>query len=424
MTTENTAKRLPTPYPELNAVLGELVQGFQEALGDTFIGAYLQGSFAHGGFDEHSDVDFMIVIAQELTGFQVSALQNLHDKIFSLASPWAQHLEGSYFPKDVLRRRPQAGRKLWYLDNGSRSLILSDHCNTLVVRWVVRQHGITLAGPEPASLIDPISPEALRQEIYAVIQDWGAQILTDPGHYNNRFYQSFIVLSYCRMLHSLHTGTIESKRAGAEWAKVNLDPAWIGLIDRTWAGRPKPEISVRQPADPADFAQTLEFIRCIIRESDQAAPGLEIEPVSQAVVLRAVLESDLPIFFEQQLDPQAAAMAGFPSRNRDDFMAHWTKIMVDDANLLRTILFNGQVAGNIVNFWQSGHREVGYWIGSEFWGQGIASRALAEFLKLERIRPLYAFVAKHNLASRRVLEKNGFAIHREDSDGFTLVIET
>jgi hypothetical protein len=257
----------PTPYPDLNAVLRELVENAQSVLRANFVGAYLQGSFAVGDFDRHSDVDWIMVIGEELSAVQVQWLKVMHERIFNLDCPWAQHLEGSYFPRDVLRRSPVPGKLLWYLDNGSRELIESKHCNTLVVRWQVREHGIVLAGPPPATLVDPIPAEALRREIYAVIHDWGGEILADPEHYNNRFYQGFIVLSYCRMLHTLHTSEVRSKRAGAEWAKVNLDPSWAGLIDRTWATRPNPEISVRQPADPQDLTATLDFVRYCIDHS-------------------------------------------------------------------------------------------------------------------------------------------------------------
>ncbi|MBN2115603.1 MAG: GNAT family N-acetyltransferase [Anaerolineales bacterium] len=134
------------------------------------------------------------------------------------------------------------------------------------------------------------------------------------------------------------------------------------------------------------------------------------------VQLRDVIETDLPIFFEQQLDPEAVAMAAFPSRGREAFMAHWkNKIMADDSVLVKTILFNGSAAGNIVCFEQLGEREVGYWLGKEYWGKGIATQALAEFLKYVDTRPLYAHVAKQNIASRRVLEKCGFTVSGEDS---------
>ena len=132
------------------------------------------------------------------------------------------------------------------------------------------------------------------------------------------------------------------------------------------------------------------------------------------VFLRDVTESDLPIFFEQQLDPDATEMAAFPSRDREAFMTHWAKIMVDDSVILKTVLFNEHVAGNMVSFEMSDKREVGYWIGKEYWGKGIATKALTMFLDYVKARPLYAHVAKHNIGSRRVLEKCGFVIVGED----------
>src|SRR5882757_8541539 len=123
------------------------------------------------------------------------------------------------------------------------------------------------------------------------------------------------------------------------------------------------------------------------------------------VHLREVIESDLPKFFEQQYDPEANQMANFPARERAPFMAHWAKIMLDPTSLLRTILYDDEVAGNIVSWRQDGERLVGYWIGKSYWGRGIATAALSQFLGVERVRPLVAHVAKHNIGSIRVLEK-------------------
>jgi len=134
------------------------------------------------------------------------------------------------------------------------------------------------------------------------------------------------------------------------------------------------------------------------------------------VQIRAVQESDLPIFFEQQRDPLANRMAAFPARDQETFRAHWAKIMKDNGIILRTILFEGQVAGNLVSFVLSHEREVGYWLGQEFWGKGIATLALAEFLRQIEERPLYARVAKHNIASFRVLEKCGFKLQGEEKN--------
>ena len=137
--------------------------------------------------------------------------------------------------------------------------------------------------------------------------------------------------------------------------------------------------------------------------------------MTNEISLRVIQESDLPIFFEQQLDPEAARMAAFPARDHDAFNAHWAKIMTEETTFVRTIDYRGEVAGNIVSWEQSGECKVGYWLGRRYWGKGIASAALSQFLGLGKGRPLYARVAKHNAASIRVLQKCGFAICGEDT---------
>jgi RimJ/RimL family protein N-acetyltransferase len=134
------------------------------------------------------------------------------------------------------------------------------------------------------------------------------------------------------------------------------------------------------------------------------------------ITLREVTKEDVPIFFEHQLDAEATRMAGFPSRDREAFMAHWAKIMSKETNqtgILNTILADDSVAGNVVYWEAAGEPNIGYWLGKSHWGKGIASGAVAQFLtKIER-RPVYAHVAKHNFASIRVLQKCGFQLAQE-----------
>jgi RimJ/RimL family protein N-acetyltransferase len=146
-------------------------------------------------------------------------------------------------------------------------------------------------------------------------------------------------------------------------------------------------------------------------------------PLKDDVTLRDVKRGDLPIFFEHQLDPEASRMADFPSRDRKAFMAHWSRILDDETVTTKTILFEGNVAGNVVSFVRSGEREVGYWVGREYWGRGVATRALSEFLGHIVTRPLYAHVARHNIASVRVLQKCGFRVCGEEPEGIILKLE-
>jgi RimJ/RimL family protein N-acetyltransferase len=125
-------------------------------------------------------------------------------------------------------------------------------------------------------------------------------------------------------------------------------------------------------------------------------------------VLREVHEDDLDVLFEQQREPEAVAMAVFPAREREAFDAHWRKIFADDSLLAWVIEVDGEVAGNVVSWEQDGRRLVGYWLGREFWGRGLATAALAELVQELGTRPLHAWVAATNGGSIRVLEKCGF----------------
>ena len=143
--------------------------------------------------------------------------------------------------------------------------------------------------------------------------------------------------------------------------------------------------------------------------------------MANELFLRNVVNDDLPLFFEYQMDPEADYMAAFTAKDRtsqEAFMAHWHRILADKTNIIQTIIFNGQVVGSVSSYEDEGKPEVTYWLGKEYWGKGIATRALKEFLtQRNQIRPIYARVAKDNLGSRRVLEKCSFRIIGE-SKGF------
>jgi RimJ/RimL family protein N-acetyltransferase len=126
------------------------------------------------------------------------------------------------------------------------------------------------------------------------------------------------------------------------------------------------------------------------------------------VALRDVVEEDLLVFFEQQLDPEATRMAAFPARERAEFFAHWHRILKEPRGTEKTILVDGEVAGNILSWAHGGVREVGYWLGREFWGRGVATLALTAFVAVIDERPLTAAAFEGNVASMRVLEKCGF----------------
>jgi Domain of unknown function (DUF4111) len=206
-----------------------------------------------------------------LSASQVQLVQTVHDQTYSQDNRWVKHFEYSFFPKFMLNepsspfsldgRTQDRNRELWYFDNGSRTIERSDHDNTLVVRWTLREKGVAVFGPEPSTFINAVSANALRTEIRDVLIGWGDEVLGDPAPYRNRFYQAFLVLNYCRILQDLHDGRVTSKLEGMEWAKSKLEPKWIPLIDYCWNDRKDRDIHVSQLAVPEIFDEVLAFVK-------------------------------------------------------------------------------------------------------------------------------------------------------------------
>ncbi|MET9735783.1 GNAT family N-acetyltransferase [Streptomyces sp. NPDC006458] len=131
------------------------------------------------------------------------------------------------------------------------------------------------------------------------------------------------------------------------------------------------------------------------------------------VVLRAVHDSDLPVFFRQSNDPESLRMAAFTAPDPADraaFDAHWARIRASDGIVPRTVLADGDVVGHAAVYGAPGEREVTYWIDRYYWGRGIATAALGRLLAEVGERPLYARAAADNAGSLRVLEKCGFRV--------------
>lgn len=244
----------------LKDVLSVLVTGVRELLGGDFISAWLHGSLATGDFEELSDVDFVVAVKENVGEDQVQVLQAFHQGLFDHASRWAWHLEGSYMPAACLEMLPPPRREVLYIDHGSTSFERSDHDHSLVVLWSLRERGVTLAGAPPYELIPPIPREALETEVRQTLRDWGRSILNDPEEMTQRWYQSFAVLSLCRMAQTLETGEIKSKRAGVVWAGTNIDPRWHALIAQAWSERARATEASHRRADDELLSRTRKFL--------------------------------------------------------------------------------------------------------------------------------------------------------------------
>jgi predicted nucleotidyltransferase len=264
----------PTPYPEVNSLLHVLLTDIKAILDDQFIGMYLYGSLAYGGFDTDSDVDFVVITRTELPEPLFSALQSMHDCIAKIDSWCATQLEATYLPQAALQQYDPLHALYVHLDRGAGEQLQHMHIEDpilsrawwggwVLLRAVLFDKGITLAGPAPQTLVEPVSPQDLKQATLAILPGWAAPLLDRPEEMDHRGYQSYIVLTLCRMLYTLEYGATASKPVAANWAQARLGAPWAALIERAWSGRHNPG----SLANADDINGTLAFIRFTLDRS-------------------------------------------------------------------------------------------------------------------------------------------------------------
>jgi len=250
----------PTPWPEVDRVVGRLLDGVVEAVGGDLVGVYVGGSLGLGGFDPaSSDVDVLVATAGMLPGAAVERLRRLHGALRAEGG-WAARLEVVYLPLATLRRFDPRDTARYPIGASDREFALGRQGPTWVLdRWVVREHGLVVAGPDPRELIDPIGPDELRAAVRDSLAGvWGLEG-RDVAWLRLRNYQAFAVLSMCRDLYVFEHGTVVSKPAAAAWASRRLGPPWPAMIERALAWRSD------QRVDDRHLPETLAFVAHAVR---------------------------------------------------------------------------------------------------------------------------------------------------------------
>jgi hypothetical protein len=208
-----------------------------------------------------------VVTERGVSASEFQTLQRLHTRIDARGNAFGRDYEVSYIDRASLkrfgpeeRRHPTVGAD-WEFCWGEH------RANFVLERWTVREHGIVIVGPDPKTLIDPISADDLRaavvSELSARVEDWAGSG-EPPDWLRPLYYQSFEVETLCRALCMLKAGKMPTKPKAVEWALRTLPEPWRGLVE--WSQ----ECRADKAEDSSRIPEVMEFARWAAREAGTA----------------------------------------------------------------------------------------------------------------------------------------------------------
>jgi predicted nucleotidyltransferase len=245
-----------TSYADINDLLGIILSRIQTILGDKLIGLYIFGSLATGDFDyESSDIDLVAAISADLNEEEFENLKMMHIDIMLDNKKWNDRIEICYISAENLKK-PELHCKIALISPGEPFHFKGADNDWIINRYVIREKGITLFGPSPKTLIDPISKEVLKHAIQELMKEWSDWIkqieIVSPIN-----YQVYMIMTMCRALYTFKTGDFVSKKQAMLWAKKEL-PEWSLIIDNASVWRNE------QANHNIILGETLRFVRFII----------------------------------------------------------------------------------------------------------------------------------------------------------------
>jgi hypothetical protein len=241
---------------EVAGMLDALLLGIREALRDNLVGVYLRGSLALGDFiPDTSDIDVLAVTERPINAAEFAILAALHAHLAPLPHPYANRLEIAYIDRAAVQRF-ESGLCHPSLGQGE-ALTWSEHRdNWILERWTVRECGVTLLGPDPRSLIDPIAADDLRTAVRTRLRDWAdwANQPNDPDWLLPRDHKAYVVETMCRALYTLACNQLPSKPRAVAWALATLPEPWRSTVERSQAWR------TNTTPDPAIVPEVMRFV--------------------------------------------------------------------------------------------------------------------------------------------------------------------
>jgi predicted nucleotidyltransferase len=261
----NMKNKLLAAYPDVAAILQELLVEVQAILGEQFIGLYLHGSLAAGDFNPHrSDIDFVVVTTPKLAGDTIANLARLHSQMRETGAHWANHIEGDYIPLAALRRYDPAQACYPHLSTSGHFAVEQHDSGVIIQHHILREKGVVVAGPPIQPYIGPVTPDELRRATLDILHGWWEPKLINPVALADDEYQVYAVLTMCRMLHTFQFGEVVSKPVAAKWAMDKVNGPFDSAQYKRFSSLIT-QANAWQNGLPFDkLAETVDFIRYVI----------------------------------------------------------------------------------------------------------------------------------------------------------------
>jgi predicted nucleotidyltransferase len=250
---------IPIPHPKINALLQLLLAEIQNVLGSKLVGLYLYGSLVWGDFDyEISDIDLLAAVATDVDEQEFDGLKQMHNAFTRNHPEWRDRIEVQYFSCYGLKTFKSQSSPMVNISPGEPIHFIKAGAEWLMNWYFVREYGVTLFGPPPATLIEPISEDEFLQAVKDHARVWREHIVQTM---HSRPYQSYAILTMCRALYTSRTGQQVSKRKAALWAQQQL-PEWRSLIQKAIEWRA--DSRNQQIVHEATYPETAAFVHAMI----------------------------------------------------------------------------------------------------------------------------------------------------------------
>lgn len=260
----------PTPYENINNLLGALFSNIQSVLGEKLVGLYLYGSATAGDFDEDlSDVDLLAAVKTDITDKEFSELEKMHHEFVQKYPQWKDRIEVAYLSLHGLKTFKNERSQIVVISPGE-PLNIKDAGHDWLINWyVIQENGIALYGPNQRTLIPEISKDEYLEWVKKQALTWRERI-NDLDEQSTRGSAAYAVFTMCRAMYAAKYGHQVSKKYALSWAKSEF-PQWTSFLEAAQEWR-KRQWEAKKETIGSELPQVIEFVNFAIDELTATKP--------------------------------------------------------------------------------------------------------------------------------------------------------